>query len=125
MSTFKITVEKDGENADIIETTGFILLHLHDDYIGQRCGITTTNIELARLVFAAQSFIDQLLETYPDIRQLVQLATALEDDLHVTPADTTDTADTTDKDCDYSEHDSSSDDDVPVKDDEDIPLVKE
>ena len=24
MPTFKITVEKDGENADIIETTGFI-----------------------------------------------------------------------------------------------------
>ena len=119
MSTFKITVEKDGENADTIETTGFILLHLHDDYVGQRCGIATTNIELARLVFAAQSYIDHLLETYPDVCKLVQLATALEEDWHVTQADTTD------EDCDYSEHDSSSDDDVPVKDDEDIPLVKE
>lgn len=125
MPTFKITVEKDGENADIIETTGFILLHLHDDYIGQRCGIATTNIELARLVFAAQSFIDQLFETCPDVRELVQLVTALEGDLHFTQADATDTADTTDTDCDYSEHDSSRNDDVHAKGDEDIPLVKE
>lgn len=119
MSTFKITVERDGENADIIETTGFILLHLHENYVGQRCGIATTNIELARLVFAARYFIDQLLEKYPDVCKLVQLATALEEDLHVTQADTTD------GDCDYSEHNSSSDDEVPAKDDEDIPLVKE
>lgn len=128
MSTFKITVEKEGEKADTIETTGFILLHLHEDYVAQHCGITTTNIELARLVFAAQSFIDQLLEKYPDVCKLVQLATALEEDLHVTQADATDTTDSTDKsdkDCDYSEHDTPSDNDAPTEDDEDIPLVKE
>ena len=125
MSTFKITVEKEGEKADTIETAGFILLHLHENYVGQHCGITTTNIELARLVFAAQSFINQLLEKYPDVCKLAQLATALEEDLRVTQADATDTIDKSDKDCDYSKHDSPSDSSAPAEDDEDIPLIKE
>lgn len=125
MSTFKITVEKDGEVADIIETTGFILLNLHEDYVGQRCGITTTNIELARLVFAAQSFVNQLLEKHPDVRNLVQLATVLEEDSRVAQTDATDAMNEGNKNCDYSEHDVPSDNDILDENDEDIPLVKE